>query len=91
MDELRVPTCARSEPLAKELSPTSSICSEFDAHCVNFEVLQRRNAMYQVENFVKTLADWAEKNRTALLCQLNSYLGQKEVPGSATTQGGPSG
>jgi len=32
----------------------------------------------QVENFVAHLADWAEKNRDALLCQLNSYLGQKE-------------
>jgi len=32
----------------------------------------------QVENFVTHLADWAEKDRSALLCQLNSYLGQKE-------------
>ncbi len=32
----------------------------------------------QVENFVKLLAAWAEKDRSALLCQLNSYLGQKE-------------
>jgi len=32
----------------------------------------------QVENFVAHLADWAEKDRNALLCQLNSYLGQKE-------------
>jgi hypothetical protein len=32
----------------------------------------------QVENFVANLADWAEKDRNALLCQLNSYLGQKE-------------
>jgi hypothetical protein len=32
----------------------------------------------QVENFVKSLADWADKDRNALLCQLNSYLGQKE-------------
>ncbi len=31
----------------------------------------------QVENFVTQLADWAEKDRSALLCQLNSYLGQK--------------
>jgi hypothetical protein len=31
----------------------------------------------QVENFVQHLADWAEKDRNALLCQLNSYLGQK--------------
>jgi hypothetical protein len=32
----------------------------------------------QVENFVAHLADWAEKDSNALLCQLNSYLGQKE-------------
>ena len=32
----------------------------------------------QVENFVQHLADWAEKDRNALLCQLNSYFGQKE-------------
>ena len=32
----------------------------------------------QVENFVNHLADWAKKDRNALLCQLNSYLAQKE-------------
>lgn len=32
----------------------------------------------QVENFVTHLADWAEQDRDALLCQLNAYLGQKE-------------
>ena len=32
----------------------------------------------QVENFVQHLADWAEKDRNALLCQLNSYLPAKE-------------
>jgi hypothetical protein len=32
----------------------------------------------QVENFVTHLADWAEKDRNALLCQLNSYPNQKE-------------
>jgi len=30
----------------------------------------------QVENFVAHLADWAEKDRNALLCQLNSYLSE---------------
>ena len=28
----------------------------------------------QVENFIQHLADWAEKDKNALLCQLNSYL-----------------
>jgi hypothetical protein len=28
----------------------------------------------QVENFIVHLADWAEKDRNALLCQLNSYM-----------------
>jgi hypothetical protein len=32
----------------------------------------------QVEAFVAHLADWAEKDRNALLCQLNRYLGIKE-------------
>jgi hypothetical protein len=32
----------------------------------------------QIENFVAHLADWAEKDRNALLCQLNSYPIQKE-------------
>ena len=32
----------------------------------------------QVEQFVSRLADWAEKDRNALLCQLNSYPAQKE-------------
>jgi hypothetical protein len=31
----------------------------------------------QVENFVGHLADWAEKDRNALLCQLNSYANTK--------------
>ena len=32
----------------------------------------------QVENFVQQLADWAEKDRNALLCQLNSYAQPKQ-------------
>ena len=32
----------------------------------------------QVENFVQALADWAEKDRNALLCQLNSYVQPKQ-------------
>ena len=32
----------------------------------------------QVENFVQQLADWAEKDRNALLCQLNSYVHLKQ-------------
>jgi hypothetical protein len=32
----------------------------------------------QVEAFVTHLADWAEKDRNALVCQLNSYPGQQE-------------
>jgi hypothetical protein len=31
----------------------------------------------QVQAFVDHLADWAEKDRNALACQLNAYLGQK--------------
>jgi len=32
----------------------------------------------QVENFVQQLGDWAEKDRNALLCQLNSYARPKQ-------------
>jgi hypothetical protein len=32
----------------------------------------------QVENFVQQLADWADKDRNALLCQLNSYARPKQ-------------
>jgi hypothetical protein len=32
----------------------------------------------QVENFVQQLAEWAEKDRNALLCQLNSYAVPKQ-------------
>jgi hypothetical protein len=38
----------------------------------------REASREQVENFVAHLADWAEKDRNALLCQLNSYPSQKE-------------
>jgi len=37
----------------------------------------RQATREQVENFVTHLADWAEKDRNALTCQLNSYVGQK--------------
>ena len=32
----------------------------------------------QVEGFIDHVADWASKDKNALVCQLNSYLGQKE-------------
>jgi len=38
----------------------------------------RETTREQVENFVQHLADWAQKDRDALLCQLNSYVGSKE-------------
>jgi hypothetical protein len=37
----------------------------------------------QVENFVTHLSDWVEKDRNALLCQLNSYLAREEKEGAA--------
>jgi hypothetical protein len=37
----------------------------------------REASREQVEGFVSHLADWAEKDRNALLCQLNSYLPAK--------------
>jgi hypothetical protein len=38
----------------------------------------REASREQVEAFVAHLADWAEKDRNAVLCQLNSYLGSKQ-------------
>ncbi|HET7207955.1 MAG TPA: hypothetical protein VFI95_15370 [Terriglobales bacterium] len=32
----------------------------------------------QVEKFIEHIADWATKDKNALVCQLNSYLEQKE-------------
>jgi len=43
----------------------------------------REASRKQVENFVTHLADWAEKDRNALLCQLNSYLSNKPKDGAA--------
>src|SRR5207253_99559 len=34
----------------------------------------------QIENFITNLADWAAKDRPALLCKLNSYAKPQEVP-----------
>ena len=38
----------------------------------------REASREQVEGFVAHLADWAEKDRNALLCQLNSYPRTKD-------------
>jgi hypothetical protein len=43
----------------------------------------REASREQVENFIQHLADWAEKDKNALLCQLNSYL----RPESSTDRG----
>ena len=37
----------------------------------------REASREQVENFVRELAEWAEKDRNALVCQLNSYAHSK--------------
>jgi hypothetical protein len=38
----------------------------------------REASREQVENFVQQLAEWAEKDRNALVCQLNSYMRPKQ-------------
>ena len=38
----------------------------------------REASREQLESFLVHLADWADKDRNALVCQLNSYLTQKE-------------
>jgi len=32
----------------------------------------------QVEGFIEHIADWATKDKNALVCQINSYIGRKE-------------
>lgn len=41
--------------------------------------LLREATREQIENFVAHLANWAEKDRNALLCQLNSYSRQQGI------------
>jgi hypothetical protein len=50
------------------------------AYAVDFCGTQtlREASREQVENFVQSLADWAEKDRNALVCQLNSYSHPKQ-------------
>jgi hypothetical protein len=43
----------------------------------------REASREQVEGFVAHLSDWAEKDRNALLCQLNGYLRTKKEKGAA--------
>jgi hypothetical protein len=43
----------------------------------------REASREQVEGFVADLADWAEKDRNILLCQLNNYPRRKEERGAA--------
>ena len=38
----------------------------------------RQASRQRIEDFVRQLADWAEKDRNALLCQLNSYAHPKQ-------------
>jgi hypothetical protein len=49
------------------------------AHAVDYcrTKTLREASREQVENFVRELADWAAKDRNALLCQLNSYAHSK--------------
>jgi hypothetical protein len=49
------------------------------AYAIDFCAVKtlREATRAQVENFVEHLANWAEKDRNALLCQLNSYLRPK--------------
>ena len=50
------------------------------AYAMNFcgVTALREATREQIENFVAHLADWAEKDRNALLCQLNSYLSPEQ-------------
>ena len=66
--------CARSFASTNSIRTWSSLMRPTSAAVKTLREATRE----QVENFVAHLADWAEKDRNALLCQLNSYLAQKE-------------
>jgi hypothetical protein len=53
-------------------------CASINRHDFCGTKTLREASREQVENFVAHLTDWAEKDRNALLCQVNSYLGSKE-------------
>ena len=65
---------------ARSFASINSIPTLVKAYATDFCGVKtlREATREQVENFVTHLADWAEKDRNALLCQLNSYPGQKE-------------
>ncbi len=50
------------------------------AYAMNFcgVTALREATREQIENFVAHLADWAEKDRNGLLCQLNSYMSPEQ-------------
>ena len=60
---------------ARLSASTSSTPNFVKAYAVDYcgTKTLREASREQVENFVRELADWAEKDRNALLCQLNSY------------------
>jgi len=58
-----------------QLDPT--LVKAYATHFCGTKTL-REATREQVESFVSHLADWAERDRNALLCQLNSYLPTKE-------------
>jgi hypothetical protein len=47
----------------------------------------REASREQVEAFVVHLADWAKKDRNALLCQLNSYQRPRQEPATHPQEG----
>jgi hypothetical protein len=53
------------------------LVKSYATDCCGVKTL-REATREQVEGFVAHLADWAEKDRDALLCQLNSYPIAKE-------------
>jgi hypothetical protein len=55
----------------------ATLVKSYATDCCGVKSL-REATREQVENFVVYLADWAAKDRSALLCQLNSYLPRGE-------------
>ena len=74
-DEMATAARASATASASSSASTSSIPTLVKSYATDFcgAKTLKEATRAQVENFVEHLADWAEKDRNALLCQLNSY------------------
>jgi hypothetical protein len=80
LEERKLGCAQRSRPLCQLIRQRQLDANLVKSYAVDFcgTKTLREASREQVEGFVAHLAEWAEKDRNALLRQLNSYLGSKE-------------